>query len=106
MVSALSGLTKKTVYADKILAQILGVKEGEHVSYADLSKGLTRYVRDNNLRNTQVGNVSAPQVALVASPPSSVAETVITTVLTKKCGACDGEIPVEAAFCDLCGARQ
>jgi hypothetical protein len=104
-VAALSGLTKKSVYADKILAKILGVNEGDQVSYADLSRGLHRYIKDNDLKNPQFAN--APATSVVApSPPSDAVSTVVTAVLTKKCRDCEAEIPAEAAFCDLCGVRQ
>jgi ribosomal protein L40E len=102
-VAGLSGLTKKSVYADKILARILGVNEGDQVSYADLSRGLHRYIKDNNLKNP-VAN--APTTSIAASPSSDAASTIVTAVLTKKCRDCEAEIPVEAAFCDLCGVRQ
>jgi ribosomal protein L40E len=98
----LSGLTKKSVYADKILARILGVKEGDYVSYADLSRGLHKYIKDNGLNNPQVADA---RPTLVVATPNAVGN-VVTAVLTKKCRDCDAEIPLEAVFCDLCGARQ
>jgi hypothetical protein len=104
-VAGLSGLTKKSVYADKILAKILGVNEGDQVSYADISKGLHKYIRDNNLRNPQVANPPATS-AVAASFPSNAVSAGVTAVLTKKCRDCEAEIPAEAAFCDLCGVRQ
>ena len=101
----MSGLTKKSVYADKVLAKILDVNEGDYVSYADLSRGLHKYIKDNHLRNPPVSNAPAASV-VAASPPSNAVSTVVTAVFTKKCRDCEAEIPVEAAFCDLCGVRQ
>ena len=49
----MSGLTKKAVYADKVLAALLSVKEGTHVSYAELAKGLHKYIRENDLKQPQ-----------------------------------------------------
>ena len=102
--AGLSGLTKKSVYADKILAKILGVNEGDHVSYADLSRGLHKYIRDNNLKN-QVANASVTPAAATSLHPTAMG-AVVAAVLTKKCRYCESEIPAEASFCDLCGVRQ
>ena len=94
--SELSGLTKKSIYADKMIARILGVNEGELVSYAELSKGFHKYIKDNGLRN--------PQTTVAAPTSSNLAGGPVTTA--KKCRNCEAEIPGEAVFCDLCGARQ
>ena len=98
----LSGLTKKSVYADKVLAIILGVKEGEHVSYADLSKGIHKYIKDHDLKNPSKAFAPAATVSAAAS----------TEIITRdvdamhSCRVCDASIPADAVFCDLCGARQ
>ena len=92
----LSGLTKKSIYADKMIARILGVNEGDFVSYAELSKGLHKYIKDNGLRNPQT-TIAAPTLSNVAGGPVST---------LKKCRNCEAEIPIGAVFCDLCGARQ
>jgi len=92
----LSGLTKKSIYADKMIARILGVNEGDFVSYAELSKGLHKYIKDNGLRN--------PQTTVAAPTPSNVAGGPVTA--SKKCRNCEAEILIGAVFCDLCGARQ
>ena len=99
----MSGLTKKAVYVDKVLAKILGVDEGTQVSYAELSKGLHKYIRENGLKNSTVAAVApaAPATVSMFAPGASQ-----TTAAIKKCGVCESEIPVEAVFCDLCGARQ
>jgi hypothetical protein len=102
-VAGLSGLTKKSVYADEILARILGVNEGDYVSYADLSRGLHKYIKDNGLNNPRLPE--ARPTLVVATPPNAM-ENVVTAVLTRKCRDCEAEIPVEAVFCDLCGVRQ
>ena len=105
---ALSGLTKKSVYADKLLATILDVKEGARVSYADLTRGLHKYIKDHNLRNPDAA-AAAALPPLVASGPSEVASVVapvVATVVARTCRNCGAEIPAEAVFCDLCGARQ
>ena len=100
----LSGLTKKSVYADKVLARILGVTEGEHVSYAQLSKGIHQYIRENNLKNPSPLNLKA--APLTVAPPAEITSTVVTASVTKRCRDCEAEIPAEAVFCDLCGMQQ
>jgi hypothetical protein len=100
----MSGLTKKTVYADKVLATLLDVKEGAHVSYAELSKGLHKYIREKDLKKplteTQSTTIAAP------SAPTQPTATLQPQLSTRKCRDCSMEIPFEAIFCDLCGVRQ
>jgi hypothetical protein len=103
-VLGLSGLTKKSVYADKVLAALLGVTEGDHVSYAQLSKGLHQYIKENNLKNARPVNLDA--MPLTVAPSLEAKNTVATTIVTKKCRDCEAEIPGSAVFCDLCGMRQ
>ena len=103
-VIGLSGLTKKSVYADKVLATILGVTEGDQVSYAQLSKGLHQYIRENNLKNPRAVNLNAKPPAV--APPAEVTNTVASAIVTKRCRDCEAEIPAGAIFCDLCGVRQ
>lgn len=100
----LSGLTKKSVYADKVLATMLGVTEGDHVSYAQLSKGLHQYIRENNLKNSPPLKLNA--LALTIAPLAEVTNTIVTAIVTKRCRDCGAEIPAVAVFCDLCGLRQ
>jgi hypothetical protein len=96
----MSGLTKKTVYADKVLATVLGVKEGEHVSYSELSKGLHKYIKDNHLRASQAGT------AIPTAAPNAEESVQVEAIKTGKCRDCAGEIPLDAVFCDLCGLKQ
>jgi len=108
----MSGLTKKTVVADQRLSAILGVNEGELVSYAQLSKGLHKYIKDNDLKNPQRAHPSAststptPSTTEPTSPPTS--PTVLPSISAdiKRCRDCGAEIPAEATFCDLCGVKQ
>jgi len=102
-VSDLSGLTKKAVYTDKLLATIAGVTEGDRVSYADLTRGLHRYIRDHNLKSPEF----AAAVPSPTTPQAAPTQPQITpTGPTGTCRECGTEIPAEAIFCDLCGARQ
>jgi len=98
----LSGLTKKSVYADKVLAIILGVKEGEHVSYADLSRGIHKYIKDHELKNPSK-SLAPAATAPVAAPTDVISHD---AVAMRPCSACAAAIPSDAIFCDLCGARQ
>jgi len=101
----MSGLTKKTVYTDKLLATVLGVNEGDRVSYADLTRGLHKYIKDHNLKNPQTAVAATASAPLAASgPPEAV--SAVPTALKRNCRDCGAEIPAEAVFCDLCGARQ
>jgi hypothetical protein len=95
----LSGLTKKSVYADSLLSKILGVREGDLVSYADISKGLSKYIADLKLRG-----VSA-EVQPVPSQEGGEAEP-LNSMQTRRCRDCGDEIPYDAVFCDLCGVSQ
>jgi len=107
----MSGLTKKTVIADERLAAILGVKEGELVSYAQLSKGLHKYIKDNDLKNPQRAHPSTPTSTTPAATeptPPETSSTVLPAISAeiRKCRDCGAEIPAEATFCDLCGVKQ
>lgn len=100
----LSGLTQKSVYADKVLATILGVREGDHVSYAQLSKGIHKYIKENNLKNPPPLRPSASP--MIVAPQTEITNVVVTAIVTKRCRDCESEIPAGAVFCDLCGVRQ
>ena len=95
----MSGLTKKSVYADKLLSAILSVGEGDTVSYADISKGLSRYIADNHLRSMPAKPSQPPSQAIREVKPS-------ISMFMKQCTDCGAEIPPEAVFCDLCGVCQ
>ena len=89
----MSGLTKKIIYADKTLSQILGVDEGTLVSSSELLKGLHKYIKEKGLKDLQ--------------PIAKLAETLPTVPETSaKCSDCGEPIPVGALFCDMCGVRQ
>jgi len=100
-VIGLSGLTKKSVYADKVLATILGVAEGDHVSYAQLSKGLHQYIKENKLKSLRSVNLDVTQ-----APAPQATISAATNVVAQRCRDCGSEIPLGAIFCDLCGVRQ
>lgn len=94
----MSGLTKKQVYVDRNLSAVIGVSEGVLVSYADIQKGLHKYIKDNDLRNPQ----GRPQPIIHPSPE----EEKKSGLAMKQCRDCGAEIPGEAVFCDLCGVSQ
>ena len=96
----MSGLTKKSVYADKLLSTILKVNEGDFVSYADISKGLSKYIADNNLRSIPAKSQTTTLAETIREEEPS------TTTKMKQCRDCGSEIPFEAVFCDLCGVAQ
>jgi hypothetical protein len=105
----MSGLTKKIVVADQRLSEILGVKEGELVSYAQLSKGLHKYIKDNDLKNPQRARTSTSATASEVTGPTPPASSAVLPAISaelKNCKDCGAEIPAEAIFCDLCGVRQ
>lgn len=104
----MSGLTKKVVVADHHLSAILGVKEGEMVSYSQLSKGLHKYIKDNDLKNLQrKQSVPLTPQPVTSSAPQLVPQlTKAETTSMKKCRDCGEEIASEALFCDACGVRQ
>jgi hypothetical protein len=95
----LSGLTKKIVYADRLLSAILGVNEGDMVSYAQISKGVHKYIKDNDLKNVSARQQPATQQVVKEEKPSA-------SPILKRCRDCGAEIPQQAVFCDLCGVSQ
>jgi hypothetical protein len=88
----MSGLTKKIIYTDKTLSSILGVNEGALVSYADISKGLHRYIKEKDLKSPHP-----------VQPQSSPAIGQEGQAVCKDCGE---QIPAGAVFCDMCGVKQ
>jgi len=96
----LSGLLKKRIQVDRNLAAIIGVPEGATVSYAEIQKGLHKYIRDNNLRTdlAKGPTAAAPQAPEPAQPSSQTRGFY--------CISCGEAIPSGAVFCDLCGTLQ
>ncbi len=94
----MSGLTRKQIYVDRNLSMVLGVSEGELVSYADIQKHLHKYIKDNDLKN--------PQMPQPTSVPLSQEIRPAGTTGMKKCKDCGADIPSEAVFCDMCGVSQ
>jgi len=100
----MSGLTKRIIYADRNLSAILGVNEGSFVSYAEISKGIHSYIKKNDLKNAKFVKAPEPQ-AEQAVVIDNVPEPAVSTQI-RKCRDCAEQIPVDAAFCDMCGIEQ
>lgn len=98
----MSGLTKKAVYADKLLSSILGVREGDFVSYAEISRGLHRYIKDKKLKAG--GSIQPSMQPTVQAVPEEPKPPLAPSV--KSCIDCGAQIPSEASFCDMCGVSQ
>lgn len=95
----MSGLLKKRIQVDQNLAVVIGVPEGTTVSYAEIQKGLHRYIKDNNLRtDVEKETVSEPKTAGAEEAKEQAGEMY--------CISCGEAIPSGAVFCDLCGAMQ
>jgi chromatin remodeling complex protein RSC6 len=102
----MSGLTKKIVYTDRTLATLCGVQEGTQVSYADISKGIHKYIKERNLKNPE--SVSQPKTS---NQPQTLAPDQPTLTdqprsRTPMCRDCGEQIPDGAVFCDMCGVIQ
>ena len=95
----MSGLLKKRIRVDRNLGLVVGVPEGTAVSYAEIQKGLHKYIRENNLR-TDIAGGAAP-AAEAAQPDVPKAESG-----GMYCISCGEAIPTGAVFCDLCGTMQ
>lgn len=100
----MSGLTKKVIYTDSTLAAILGVSEGEIVSYADISKGVHKYIKEHNLKSPHPAVRPSPPTQPQSQPQTPAAVPAVVTM--KRCKDCGAEIPTEALYCDLCGVAQ
>ena len=96
----MSGLLKKRVRVDRSLAAVIGVPEGTTVSYAEIQKGLHKYIKDNGLR-TDLTRRTTP---IVSQPPESEAPK--SQPNPRYCTSCGEAIPSGAVFCDLCGSLQ
>jgi hypothetical protein len=96
----LSGLLKKRIQVDRNLGTVVGVPEGTAVSYAEIQKGLHRYIKEHNLRTdlAKEATPAASQQAKAEAPRGEVPQV--------HCISCGEAIPSGAVFCDLCGAMQ
>jgi len=96
----LSGLLKKRILVDRSLGVIIGAQEGATVSYAEIQKGLHKYIRDSHLRTDLPGGATAaPRQTLESEKPETQARGSF-------CIFCGEAIPSGAKFCDLCGVLQ
>lgn len=93
------------VYADGTLSQLLGVGVGTMVSYAEITKGVHRYIKDNDLKNPN--RAQMPQTSQAATTRPTPEQVFSTQELsTKSCKDCGAPIPLQAAYCDMCGVAQ
>lgn len=95
----MSGLLKKRIRVDRNLGLIVGVPESTAVSYAEIQKGLHKYIRENNLRTDVAGETAPAAEAVRADVPKAERRGMY-------CISCGEAIPTGAVFCDLCGAMQ
>jgi hypothetical protein len=104
---AMSGLTKRIVYADHYLAVILGVSEGSLVSYSEISRGLHDYIKRNDLKNPdsvkRIVHMSESTPQTVGGCPPIAWEGAIPVQQAKQCRSCGEEISSDAVYCDMCG---
>lgn len=101
----MSGLTKKIIYADKALSSVLGVNEGSLVSYSEISKGIHRYIKENELKKPHALQAELPPAPSTTTLPPQVSpvEKANEAAVCKDCGEA---IPSGAVFCDMCGVKQ
>ena len=96
----MSGLLKKRIEVDRGLGTVIGFPEGTVVSYAEIQKGLHKYIHDHGLRTDT-------DKAATASPAQpSKPETTQSRGRGFYCISCGEAIPSDAVFCDLCGVLQ
>ena len=98
----MNGLTKKIVYTDKTLSAVLGVQEGTLVSYAEISKGIHKYIKERNLKNLEMA--SQPNASVAATQETAVVSQPPSRILV--CRDCGESIPEGAVYCDMCGVMQ
>jgi hypothetical protein len=96
----LSGLLKKRIQVDRSLGLVIGFPEGATVSYAEIQKGLHKYIRDKNLRTDIAKGATA------AVPQASQPEAPKGQARGFYCISCGEPIPSGSTFCDLCGTLQ
>jgi hypothetical protein len=102
----MSGLTKKIIYTDRILAALCGVQEGILVSYADISKGIPKYIKERDLKNPESVNQPKDSNEQQEFTPIQASVTDQTPPKTLVCRDCGEQIPDGAVFCDMCGVIQ
>jgi len=95
----LSGLLKKRIQVDRTLGTVVGVPEGTVVSYAEIQKGLHKYIHDHGLRT----DVPKPAVSPAVQNPEHEAPS---EPRGHYCVSCGEAIPRGAVYCDLCGVLQ
>jgi len=100
----LSGLLKKRVQVDQTLGTVVGFPEGTVVSYAEIQKGLHKYIHDHGLRT------DVPKPAVSSAVPPGVQNLEHEALESRRrghfCVSCGEAIPSGAVFCDLCGVLQ
>jgi hypothetical protein len=96
----LSGLLKKRVRADQTLGTVVGVQEGTIVSYAEIQKGLHKYIHDHDLRT------DIQKTAASSAVRNSEHEATESEPRRHFCISCGEAIPGGAVYCDLCGVPQ
>ncbi len=96
----MSGLLKKRIQVDRNLGTIIGSQEGTIVSYAEIQKGLHKYIRDHNLRT------DLPKVGTATTTQTPEPEVTKSKAGGSYCISCGERIPDGAVFCDLCGVMQ
>ena len=101
----MSGLTKKIVYTDKTLSEVLGVQEGTLVSYAEISQGIHKYIKERNLKNPEAVKQPSTGGQAETVPKNQPAESQPApgNVVCRDCGE---PIPEGAVYCDMCGVIQ
>lgn len=98
----MSGLTKKIIYTDKVLSVVLGVREGSLVSYAELSKGLHKYIKAKDLKNPHPVPPQTQPATPTSQPPPAGSQLEGREI----CRDCGETLPDGAVFCDMCGVKQ
>jgi hypothetical protein len=96
----LSGLLKKRIQVDQTLGTLVGVSEGTVVSYAEIQKGLHKYIHDHGLRT------DVPKATVSPAVQTPEGETPESEPRGHYCIWCGEAIPGGAVYCDLCGVLQ
>ena len=96
----MSGLLKKRIQVDRNLGAVIGFPEGTVVSYAEIQKGLHKYIQAQGLRT------DTEKAATASTVQPSEPEMPRSQPRGFYCISCGEAIPSGAVFCDLCGAPQ